>query len=72
LLGLAIIGSGLGPILVALLTDFVFQDQAAIGKSICIVAIASMVAGWLLLRMSLKPIRDVITQSEGALVSATE
>lgn len=64
LLGLAIIGSGLGPILVALLTDFVFQDQAEIGKSICIVAIASMGAGWVLLRMSLRPIREVIIKSE--------
>ena len=60
LLGLSIIGAGFGPILVALLTDLVFQDQADIGKSICIVAVASMCAGWLFLRRSLRPIREVV------------
>lgn len=37
-LGANLLGLGLGPTVVALLTDFVFQDDAAIGKSLALTA----------------------------------
>lgn len=55
LLVVNLIGIGFGPTAVALITDYVFQDEMAVGKSIVVTAIVACGAGALLLFKALKP-----------------
>lgn len=52
-----IIGVGLGPTIVALITDYVFQDEMAIGHSIAIVGLTAYGLGAVLLGFAIKPFK---------------
>jgi MFS family permease len=56
---LNIIGLGFGPIAVAVVTDFVFRDDAAIDRSIGVVIVSSGVASVLLLALSVKQYEEM-------------
>ena len=61
---LNLIGIGLGPTLTALITDFVFGYDEAVGLSIAVIAVTSGLLGALVLWLGLKPFRaEAITQS---------
>ena len=54
-----VIGLGLGPVLVALLTDFVFMNDAAVARSMGIVIVVSGVLGVLLLSFSVRSYEEL-------------
>jgi hypothetical protein len=57
----SLFGGGLGPVLVALLTDRVFQDEAKVGQSLAIVIASSLVLMSVLLltgRRSMRALPD--------------
>jgi hypothetical protein len=58
-----LIGLGLGPTVVAACTDFVFRDDAAIGKSLALAAAILCPACALILYGGLGAIRDVLTEA---------
>ncbi len=61
---LNLIGIGLGPTLTALITDFVFGYDEAVGLSIAVIAVTSGLLGALVLWLGLKPFRaEAATQS---------
>ena len=55
-----IIGLGIGPTAVALITDYVFQDDKALRYSLMIVSTIATIASIVLLSLSLKPYRASI------------
>lgn len=62
LFGLSFFGMGFGPTIVALFTDSVFGNDAALGKSIaCLIVIAAPVSA-LLLTLALKPYRETLAR----------
>lgn len=64
LLCLSVIGGTIGPTIVGVLTDSVFKDPAKIGSSLSIVLCTIFPVAFVLLRMSLKPLRLVIEEAE--------
>ena len=58
---LNLIGIGLGPTLTALITDFVFGYDEAVGLSIAVIAVTSGLLGALVLWLGLKPFRAEAT-----------
>ncbi|MDB5470557.1 MAG: permease of the major facilitator superfamily [Caulobacter sp.] len=58
------ISPSISPVLVGALTDFVFQDDAAIGTSMAIVCVGALVAALITLRLALKPIRDALARRQ--------
>lgn len=63
---LTVIGGSIGPMAVAALTDFVFRDDAKLGYSLAILVCVAMPVALVLLRLSLKPLRDAVTALEAA------
>ncbi|MEK6805952.1 MAG: MFS transporter [Pseudomonadota bacterium] len=55
-----LIGLGMGPTAVALVTDYVFHDDAMVGQSLLIVTIVSLSLGAALLGAGLKPYREAL------------
>ncbi|MGE0555798.1 MAG: spinster family MFS transporter [Gemmatimonadales bacterium] len=53
-----IVGLGIGPTLVAALTDFVFRDEAAIGRSILVVSMFGLTTSLLFFRAGLAAFRE--------------
>ena len=53
-----LIGLGLGPTFVALLTDYVFGSDAAVGRSIAVVAGCCSLLAAIILALGLKAFRD--------------
>lgn len=65
LVGLPIFAiGGAGPMLMGWLTDHVFQDEAAIGKSIALVLCLFVPAGVLCLRAAMRPLREAAARAE--------
>jgi MFS family permease len=64
LFGLQVIGSSIGPIAVAGLTDYVFRDEKMVGYSMAIVVCTAMPIATILLRLSLKPLRRAVMAAE--------
>lgn len=56
-----ILGLGVGPLLVALLTDYVFQNEAALRYSLAVVACGSCIVGLLLVSYSFKEFKRLKT-----------
>lgn len=56
-----LIGLAIGPTAVALFTDFVFKDDAAVGASLSIVGAAAGIGACVLSYLSLKPFRKMLT-----------
>jgi len=54
---LNLVGIGLGPTAIALVTDHVFHDDGALNRAIPIVVIPAIVAGVVLLMVARKPYR---------------
>jgi MFS family permease len=52
-----LLGLGIGPTAIALVTDYVFADDMALRYSLLIVSVVALVAGALLLANGLKPYR---------------
>jgi MFS family permease len=65
-LGINLVGLGLGPLVVGVLTDHVFRDRAAVGHSMLIVAIALGPASALLLRCAFGPFRRAVAARQHA------
>lgn len=61
---ITLIGLGLGPTAVALVTDFVFADDAALRYSLLIVTTLAVLMSIILLAKSLKPYRESVTRLE--------
>jgi len=55
-----LLGVGLGPTVVAFCTDFVFGNDAAIGKSIALTAALLLPLGVLIIRSGLKQVETTI------------
>jgi MFS family permease len=53
----SLIGGGLGPTAVAWVTDYVYADEAALGRSLCVVAVVVVPASVLALASVLRPFR---------------
>jgi MFS family permease len=65
-----LIGLGLGPTAVALLTDFVFGDESKLRYSLLVVAVVCHVVMSTALWLSLKPYRESVTELERAAAGA--
>jgi MFS family permease len=63
---LTVIGGSIGPMAVAFLTDFVFRDDAKIGYSLATLVCVAMPLALILLRLSLKPMREAVLALEAA------
>jgi MFS family permease len=61
---LTIFGMGLGPTVVALLTDYVFADEQMLGWSLTITTAATLPLAWLILRSALGPVRTAMAETE--------
>lgn len=61
---ITLIGLGVGPTAVALVTDFVFADDAALRYSLLIVTTMAVLMSIILLAKSLKPYRESVTRLE--------
>ena len=61
---ITLIGLGVGPTAVALVTDFVFADDAALRYSLLIVTTLAVLTSVILLAKSLKPYRESVTRLE--------
>lgn len=59
-----LLGIGLGPTIVASITDFVFMDDAAIGKSLALSAIVLCPLGILIMSMGLKHVKSSIESAQ--------
>ena len=66
LLGLQMIGHSLGPLLIGLITDFVFGDQAKVGASMAIVGGAAAIASAGVLFIGLPHLRKSIGAQEAS------
>ena len=55
-----LIGLAIGPTAVALVTDFVFENDAAVGASLSIVGAGAGAGACLLSYLSLKPFRKML------------
>ena len=64
-----LIGLGLGPTAVALLTDYAFADDAAVRYSLALVAAAGLTASVALLSAGLAPFRRTIAYRDAWLVA---
>jgi MFS family permease len=53
-----LLGLGLGPTAVALVTDYVFRDDLAVGRSLLIITTAAELVALVLLAMGLRPYRE--------------
>ncbi len=53
-----LIGIGFGPTAIALITDYVFKDDMAVGHAIAIVGVSCFSAGTLILLTAIKPFRQ--------------
>ena len=61
---ITLIGLGIGPTAVALVTDFVFADDSALRYSLLIVTTLAVLMSIILLAKSLKPYRESVTRLE--------
>ncbi|SDV02817.1 spinster family MFS transporter [Pseudomonas sihuiensis] len=61
---ITLIGLGVGPTAVALVTDFVFADDAALRYSLLIITTLAVSTSIILLAKSLKPYRESVTRLE--------
>jgi MFS family permease len=59
-----ILGVGLGPTFVAMITDFVFHDEHAVGYSIAVATLVTTPMIVLLLYWGLRPFRESLARSE--------
>lgn len=66
---ITLFGLGIGPTAVALVTDFVFADDAALRYSLLIVTTLAVLMSIILLGKSLKPYRESVTRLEQWAVS---
>jgi MFS family permease len=55
---IGLLSTGLGPFAVGLATDYLFQDKAAIGRSLSTVSLLTGIPGALLLAIGLRPFRE--------------
>jgi hypothetical protein len=60
-----LVGS-LGPLVVGAVTDHVFRDEARLGHSLALVLATMIPSALLLLRLSLKPLRQAVIAAEAA------
>ena len=56
-----LVGIGFGPMTIALVTDYIFQDELAVGHSIAIVGVIACVISLCLLFFALKPFKQRVT-----------
>jgi MFS family permease len=61
---LTVVGGSTGPLLVAMMTDYVFRDDQKVGYSLAVVVCLAMPCALILLRMSLKPLREAVEAIE--------
>lgn len=59
-----IIGLAFGPTLVAMTTDFIFQDPSAVGKSLAVVGCTVAVLGMVLVGRGLAPFRALLAEQQ--------
>lgn len=60
----SVVGGSAGPLLVALLTDYVYRSEDMVGISMGTVLCAAMPLALVLLRMSLQPLRRAVLKAE--------
>ncbi len=59
------IGNGLGPLFTAMITDYVFGDDAKIGMSLLIISAVSIPLAWIFLRISLSVVGVAMARQDG-------
>lgn len=59
-----LVGLGVGPTAVALLTDYVFRDEAALRYSLALVALSAGVEAIITLALVLAPYRRTLAQAQ--------
>jgi len=59
-----VLGQGVGPPLVGALTDFVFADEAMLGRSLMIVTIAGIIIAFLALQFARGSLSAAIADTE--------
>lgn len=64
-----LIGLGLGPTLVAVVTDYVFKDDKAVGQSLLLVTMTALTAAAVLLRLGLTPYRASLARQRASEVA---
>lgn len=60
-----VIGLAFGPSLVAVITDYVFADPNAVGKSLAIAGTGIAVVGIVIVGLGLKPFRELLSSQDG-------
>lgn len=58
----SLIGNGLGPLFTAMITDYVFRDDAKIGLSLLVTAAISIPLAWIFLRIALNNVKDAMAR----------
>ena len=61
------VGIGLGPTITALITDYVFKDEDAVGFSIAIMVAGSGLVAAIILWRGLEPFREEVAKQRGLL-----
>ncbi|MNY19879.1 hypothetical protein D3C86_1533360 [compost metagenome] len=60
----ATIAAGIAPTIVASLTDFLFQDQKQLGKSLMLVTTTASLVAFIVLRYSLRHLRPALERQD--------
>ncbi|MCY1465108.1 hypothetical protein D9M71_832170 [compost metagenome] len=68
---ITLIGLGIGPTAVAIITDYVFGDDMSLRYSLMIVTSIAVMSSVVLLSMGLKPYRDSVARIELWAIRAT-
>lgn len=59
-----LIGLGIGPLVTAFITDYVFKDEAMLGMSLAITSLISLGGGWILLRIALGALGGALDRAD--------
>jgi MFS family permease len=70
LLVVSVFGTGIGPMYVGFLTDYVFQDDMKIGLSLAVVMFTTLPLAFISLRLALKPLREAMDRTTAVAVAA--
>lgn len=61
-----VLGQGVGPPLVGAITDFIFHDEAMLGRSLAVVTVIGIVIAFLALQVAVRFVRLALLDSESA------
>jgi len=59
------LGIGLGPLVTAIITDNVFQDEAKLGQSLALLSGITLPLAWIILRRAQRAVRKIMSEAPG-------